>query len=237
MLGRVRVAEKEIGGGKARALLVALLMEANRMTSVDRLVDALWEDEPPASAVANVRTHVCTLRRLVGDTGTLVSHPGGYELVVPEGTCDATAFSARADAGRAALADGRAEQACGLLQGALALWGADRAAVGVPRGGWLAARLGYLDEERRRAVEDFAEASLRVGEPRAALRDLAALLAVDPLRTRSWALRMRAHHRLGEQGGVKEAMREAAGLFRAQLGAPVDTSLVRLHDDLCRSGS
>ncbi|MGW6393553.1 AfsR/SARP family transcriptional regulator [Streptomyces sp. NPDC055103] len=235
MLGRVRVDGREVGGARARTLLVALLLDSNRMVPVDHLVDALWDEDPPASAVANVRTHVCTLRRLIGGAATLVSRPGGYELVVPEDVCDTHLFTSAVDEGRAALADGAHERASELLDRALGLWGAGRAAADVRRNGWIAARLAHLDEERRRTAEDFAEACLSLGEPRAALRDLAALLAVDPLRTRSWALRMRAHHLLGERGSVNETMREAAEVFHDHLGSPLDGELVRLHQELCRS--
>ncbi|MFJ4498804.1 BTAD domain-containing putative transcriptional regulator [Streptomyces sp. NPDC088864] len=237
MLGRVRFADREIGGARPRTLLAALLLDTNRMVTVDRLVDALWDEEPPASATANVRTHIWTLRRLIGDTATLVSHPGGYELVVPEDICDLHLFTRSTDSGRAALAGGEPERATKLLDRALGMWSTDRAAADVPRHGWVAARLTHLDEERRRTVEDFAESCLRLGEPRAALRGLAALLAVDPLRTRSWALRMRAHHLLGERGGVSETVREATEAFREYLGSPLDGELVRLHEEICRGRS
>ncbi|MFI9152417.1 BTAD domain-containing putative transcriptional regulator [Streptomyces sp. NPDC053367] len=236
ILGGVRVAGGRVAGVKPRALLVALLLEVNRMVPTDRLVDTLWDAEPPVSAIANLRTHVSGLRRIVADAGALVSHPGGYELVVPEDMCDTHRFRSAAGLGRAALADGRPDAAMRHLHGALALWTADRAAADVPRHGRLATLLDFLDEEHRRTVEDFAEASLHGGEPRAALRELSGLLALDPLRTRSWALRMRAHHRLGERGGVLQAVREAAGAFREHLGAPLDEELLRLGDDLCGSG-
>ncbi|MGY3339422.1 DNA-binding SARP family transcriptional activator [Streptomyces filamentosus] len=235
MLGRVRLHDGEVGGARRRTLLVALLLDANRMVTVDHLVDALWDERPPPSAVANVRTHVCALRQLMGGAATLVSHPGGYELVTPEDACDSHLFALAADEGRTALAEGAFDRAAGLLDRALRLWDADRAAADVPRNGRLAARLAHLDEERLRTAEDFAEVCLELGEPRAALRGLAALLAADPLRTRSWALRMRAHHLLGERGGVSETVREAADVFREHLGSPLDRELVHLHRDLSRS--
>ncbi|MFD3354530.1 AfsR/SARP family transcriptional regulator [Streptomyces fradiae] len=113
MLGRIRLADGEVGGARLRTLLAALLLDTNRMVTVDRLVDALWDAAPPASAIANIRTHVWTLRRLIGDAATLVSHPGGYELVVPENVCDTHVFLLCAGAGRAALADGEFERAGG----------------------------------------------------------------------------------------------------------------------------
>lgn len=51
-----------LGSPKQRALLTALLLEPNRVVSIDRLVMAVWDEEPPRSAVANVRTYVNRLR-------------------------------------------------------------------------------------------------------------------------------------------------------------------------------
>ncbi|GGU78207.1 hypothetical protein GCM10010260_08270 [Streptomyces filipinensis] len=127
---------------------------------------------------------------------------------------------------------GDADRATRLLAAALLLWDGDRAAVGVPRVGPLLGALGHLDEERMRAVEDLAEAQLRVGEPRAALRDLTGLLSAAPLRGRGWALRMRAHHRLGEAGGVLEAYRSECAVYQAELGITPGRELGEAYAEL-----
>ncbi|WP_328894105.1 AfsR/SARP family transcriptional regulator [Streptomyces sp. NBC_00236] len=232
VLGKVRIEGQEILGTKPRALLVALLLEANRTVSLDRIVDALWDGEPPRSAVANIRTHISALRRHMADAGTLVSRPGGYELVMPEDDCDHHRFTRLASEGRSALQGGDPERAAPLLGQALALWTTDVAADGVPRNGWQAGPLDHLDEERRRVVEDLAESCVEAGEPRSALRELHALLAADPLRDRGWALRMRAHHSLGEPGGVSDSYRAAVRAFQDRLGARPGAELDRLHHTL-----
>ncbi|MEV0489533.1 AfsR/SARP family transcriptional regulator [Streptomyces atratus] len=229
VLGKVRIDDQEIPGAKPRALLVALLLEANRTLSLDRIADALWDGEPPRSAVANIRTHVSALRRHTADAATLVSRPGGYELVVLEDDCDHHRFIRLASEGRCALQGGDPERATLLLGQALSLWTTDVAAEGVPRNGWPAGPLDHLDEERRRVVEDLAESCVEAGEPRSALRELYALLAADPLRDRGWALRMRAHHSLGEPGGVSDSYRAAVQAFQDQLGARPGIALDRLH--------
>ncbi|MFG2332876.1 BTAD domain-containing putative transcriptional regulator [Streptomyces sp. NPDC048604] len=239
MLGRVRQddgrpgsAAADIAGGKARALLVTLLLQANRTVTVDRLIEALWDGEPPQSAVANVRTHASILRRSLNRDARLVGASGGYVLEVEAERCDHLVFLGRAADGRAALSAGDSAGAEGLLASALALWDGDRAAVGVPRHGPLTGWLGHLEEERMRAVEDLAGAYLRLGEPRAALRDVNELLAVSPLRGRSWALRMRAHHALGERGSLAEAYRTAVHVHRSELGVGPDEHLRRLFEEL-----
>ncbi|MFD6418004.1 BTAD domain-containing putative transcriptional regulator [Streptomyces sp. NPDC060194] len=240
ILGRVRVGAvgpRQDGagtgvGGKASALLAALLLRANSTVGLDRLVEALWEGEPPRSAVANIRTHASTLRSGLDGGAFLHGRGGGYLLEVAAADCDHLVFLDRTAAGRAALADGHTETAAAALTAALALWDGDRAAVGVPRNGPLSGWLGHLDEERMRAVEDLAAAYLRLGEPRAALRDVSDLLAVSPLRGRSWALRMRAQHALGERGGVAESFRAADRAHRSELGVGPDGRLRRLFEEL-----
>ena len=238
VLGRVRLGATPAGirGVKPRALLVALLLQADHRVSLDALQEALWDGEPPRSAVANIRTHASALRTALAGSARVVAGDGGYALDVPAEACDHLRFLDLSAAGRSALLTGDADRATRLLGSALALWDGDRAAVGVPRLGPLVGALGHLDEERMRAVEDLAEAQLRVDEPRAALRDLTGLLSSAPLRGRGWALRMRAHHRLGELGGVFEAYRSACTVFREELGIAPDRELHDLYVELTGGG-
>ena len=55
-------------------MLAALLVDANVVISADRLVEVLWDDEPPARASSSVQKLVYRLRSLLG--------PGTDELVV-----------------------------------------------------------------------------------------------------------------------------------------------------------
>ncbi|MFC7264962.1 AfsR/SARP family transcriptional regulator [Streptomyces lutosisoli] len=234
LLGRVRLHDGATGirGVKPRALLVTLLLQPGRTVSLDSLQEALWDGEPPRSAVANIRTHVSALRAVLADATQLAGHDGGYTLNTPVDSCDHLRFLDASAAGRAALLTGDADRATRLLGSALTLWDGDRAAVGIPRHGPLAGALGHLDEERMRVVEDLAEAHLRLSEPRAALRDLTGLLTTEPLRGRSWALRMRAHHRLGELGEVSQAYRTASAVYRTELGIAPDRGLRLLYEEL-----
>lgn len=210
------------------------MLRANSGVSLDTLTESLWDGEPPRSAVANIRTQVSTLRRALGTKATLVGVPGGYRLVVAADLCDHLRFLDEVAAGRAALADSDLPRAIKPLSAALSLWDGDRAAIGVPRYGPLDGWLNHLDEERMRAVEDLADAYIRLGEPRAALRDLADLLAVSPLRGRSWELRMRAHHRLGELGEVSGTYQAAVAAYHRELGIAPDGQLSTLHRVLLR---
>src|SRR4030095_2373690 len=57
----------EVGAGKQRALLAVLLLRAGEVVSADRLIDALWGEEPPPSALNSVHVYVSQLRKVLGD--------------------------------------------------------------------------------------------------------------------------------------------------------------------------
>ena len=72
-----------LGGQKRRALLAVLLLEANQVVSRDRLIDALWGEDPPETARNTVQVYISQLRKLLPD-GALKTAPPGYRLVVGE---------------------------------------------------------------------------------------------------------------------------------------------------------
>src|SRR4051812_29725468 len=104
-----------VGGGRLRALLACLALDAPRPVTTGRLVDALWGKELPADHVHALQSLVSRLRRALGDGGLVAPTPGGYRLAVEPDAVDAHRFQRLAAAGSAA---GDAE----LLREALALW-------------------------------------------------------------------------------------------------------------------
>ena len=67
-----------ISSAKQRALLAMLLARAGSVVTTDELIDGMWGDDPPASAVQSLRTYVSRLRKLLGDR--IVGHDDGYSL-------------------------------------------------------------------------------------------------------------------------------------------------------------
>ena len=53
-------------GGKPRALLARLLLDAGRVVAAESLVDALWGETPPPSAPKVLQAHVSALRKALG---------------------------------------------------------------------------------------------------------------------------------------------------------------------------
>jgi len=44
-----------LGGAKQRSLLALLLLNANEVVSVDRLVNEVWGERPPATAISTLQ--------------------------------------------------------------------------------------------------------------------------------------------------------------------------------------
>src|SRR5919197_3251460 len=84
----------EIGGARLRALLILLALEAGRVVSADRLIDDLWEDDPPTGATNALQALISRLRTAVG-RHRIESHPAGYRLAVGTTDVDAHDFAAR----------------------------------------------------------------------------------------------------------------------------------------------
>src|SRR3954468_23034246 len=106
-----------LGGRKPRALLARLLLDAGRTVSVERLVDDLWGEDVPESAVKMIHIYVSQLRKAL-PKGTLLTRAPGYAVEVAPEALDLARFErARAD-GRGALEAGGAGTGAGRLGGA-----------------------------------------------------------------------------------------------------------------------
>jgi len=118
-----------VGGSQPRTVLAALLAAEGRTVSAEALVEAVWGEDPPASATATLQTYVSRLRRALEphrgsrDPATLlVSEPTGYRLAASAEAVDFRRFEQLADRGRAALDAGRPDDAVAALSEAEALW-------------------------------------------------------------------------------------------------------------------
>jgi DNA-binding SARP family transcriptional activator len=95
-----------LGPEKQRALLAMLLLDAGRVVAVDRLVDGLWGDEPPARADKAIQTYVSRLRKTLPE-GALRTRSPGYVIDLGPDLLDLHRFERAVAEGREALATGR----------------------------------------------------------------------------------------------------------------------------------
>ncbi|HEY6692194.1 MAG TPA: BTAD domain-containing putative transcriptional regulator [Solirubrobacteraceae bacterium] len=206
-----------LGPRKQRALLVRLLLDAGRTVSVERLLDDLWGDDLPGTAVKMVQIYVSGLRKVVG-TGRLLTQPSGYRLeLCPGDELDLHAFERLAGAARAALAQGDPVTAADRLDEALALWRGP--ALGeFASEPFAPAEADRLEGMRLAAVEDRIEARLALGRARELVGELEALTAQHPLRERPREQLMLALYRSGRQGDALAAYRDFRAVLDEQLG-------------------
>jgi predicted ATPase/DNA-binding SARP family transcriptional activator len=193
-----------------RTVLAVLLACRGEVVTIDALVDALWGDSPPASAVATLRTYVSRLRGQLGDA--LASRGGGFALEVVAGELDAEHFESLVDA----ACQAGAEEAAGFLAAALELWKGpafgDRSDVERVR-----AEACRLDERHRAAREAHADALLQAGRVNEAVAAAEALVTAEPLREGGWAVLIEA---LAGAHRYAEALRafQRAGRVLAEVG-------------------
>ncbi|MGH9246342.1 MAG: BTAD domain-containing putative transcriptional regulator [Acidimicrobiales bacterium] len=224
-----------IGGPKPCAVLAVLVVNANRVVSVDRLIDELWGDHPPPTAAKALQTYVSALRktlepgRTAGDPPrVLVTRGAGYVLEVDRNHIDAHRFEHRAAEGRDALRTGRPEVAATALEEALALWrGPPFAEFGDHDA--LRAEAERLQELRLAAAEDALATYLALGREAEVVAEAKSLLREHPLRERLWAHLMLAHYRLGRQAEALRAYRKARRIVGDELGIEPSPHLQQLE--------
>jgi DNA-binding SARP family transcriptional activator/tetratricopeptide (TPR) repeat protein len=177
-----------VGPAKWRMLLAVLLCEAGQIVTVDRLIDELWGERPPATVHKSVQAYVVRLRRLLddGQGRTLVTVKSGYgtqgyQLLATPDDVDAGIFDALAVDGRRRIDRGEVESGAALLGEALSLW-RGRPFADVPSTPAVAARIDRLDERRLEAAEAHIAANIRLGHHVEFVSELESLVAAHPLR-------------------------------------------------------
>jgi DNA-binding SARP family transcriptional activator len=216
-----------LGGPRQRAVLAILLGHANEVVPADRLIDDVWEDEPPDTAANVLQGYVSHLRRTLG-RHVIATRGRDYAISLDEGALDLHRFERLTAGAVAALGEGRAADATADLQAALGLWRgpalsdlADMRSIAR-----IAAR---LDELRQAALERRIEADLACGREADAAVELARLVAEHPLRERLRALQMLALYRSGRQAEALQAYRDARATLVDELGIEPTRELQELE--------
>ncbi|MFJ2823214.1 AfsR/SARP family transcriptional regulator [Streptomyces toxytricini] len=109
-----------LGPPQQRAVLAMLLCRHNTVVGTGELVDGLWGEAPPHTAVGTVRSYVYRLRRILG--ARITTHGQGYRLRLGHGELDLCRFEDLVAEARGAAADGNPAAARDGLAEGLGLW-------------------------------------------------------------------------------------------------------------------
>ena len=236
ILGPLEVLDGErviaLQAAKQRALLGVLLLHANEVVSRERLIDELWGERPPATAVKVVQSYVSQLRRRLGRE-TIATRGPGYLLRVKEDAVDATRFRRLVAEGRQLATSAEQEQAARAYRAALALWhGPPLADVVVES--FARNEIERLEEERLSAVGDRIDCELALGRHEDVLLELKTLVGQHPLRERLRSQLMLALYRTGRQADALAAYQDARRTLVDELGLEPSHELQELERAILR---
>jgi DNA-binding SARP family transcriptional activator/pimeloyl-ACP methyl ester carboxylesterase len=220
-----------LGGRKPRALLARLALEGGRTVSVDQLVDDLWGEDVPESAVKMVHIHVSSLRKAL-PPGTLVTRSPGYALALPPETLDVDLFERLRREGRAALDAGDASTAAARFESALELWrGPALAEFSEP---FAVVEAAHLRERQEVCVEDRIDADLALGRHADLVGELESLVSWNPLRERLRAQLMVALYRSGRQADALSVYHQYRDDLASELGLEPSARMRELERRILR---
>src|SRR5579859_2774178 len=214
---------------KQRIVLACLLLSANRVVSLDRLIQALW-DEPPRTARITTQGYVKDLRNMLGADGRsrIVTAGGGYRFIAHEGELDLHGFGKLRDAGAADVRAGDWAAAAEKLRTALALWRGEPL-LDVPSILLQREEVPALTETWLQATELRVAADLALGRHQELTVELRALTAAHPLREKFHEQLMLALYRSGMHAEAIDAYRRVRRLLAAELGIEPGPELRDLH--------
>lgn len=226
-----------LGGRVRQRVLAVLLLHANHVVPISRLVEVAWEAEPPATAEHQIRKTVANLRtRLPYGSELLVTDGPGYRMVLTDDQLDVRIFEVRLRRAREALADGLVSNAVAQLQAALDLWrgpvmdGHDSSIIGAAAHG--------LAERRLTAIEHLVDLKLESGDDVRTVLDMLVPLVVEhPLRENLRGQLMLALYRSGRQTEALETFESFRRQLADQLGVDPGRELLQLHERILRGSS
>lgn len=243
VLGPLQVAANgmllPLGGAKQRAVLALLLLHANEVLSIDRLIDEVWGESPPDSAGNMLQGYVSHLRKTLepgrrrGEHELLISRAPGYVLHIRPEQVDAERFARLTTEAKQLLDNGDATAAAGCFREALKLWrGPALDDLAYERFARVDAE--RLEELRLVAIEDRIDADLALGRHEVLVPELRELVARHPVRERLRAQLMAALYRAGRQAEALDVYRDARRTLDEELGIEPGPALKQLEQAILR---
>ncbi|MFC4565142.1 BTAD domain-containing putative transcriptional regulator [Nocardiopsis mangrovi] len=227
----------QLNAPKTRQLLVLLLIRNNAVVGVDTLIEELWGDEPPRSALTTLRTYIHNIRRLLAEDPAsagrdlLATRQAGYVLLVDDDRVDAKVFEQLVESGRARLEGGEPEAGARDLRAAVALWRGP--AIANDRfGGVLGAHAIHLEEMRIQAIHLRITAEKALGRDQELIPELRSLAVSHPYNEVFHAELIESLCRSGRRAEALQAYQRLQSNLHRDLGIAPAPEIQRLHAKL-----
>ncbi|MEH0934481.1 AfsR/SARP family transcriptional regulator [Micromonospora psammae] len=228
-------ADLELGGRQQRLVLALLLAHGGSVVGLTDLVDTIWNQAPPTSAVNVVHRYIGTLRRLIEPdlpvraVGTyLTRHAAGYQLRVDEDSLDLLRFRRLVAQARQAPETGPAVR---LYTEALALWRGS-CTMGLDPDSRAHPAFAGIDAEYSQVVRDAADTARRGGQARLVIPALRQAAGQNPLDEALQARLVLALAADGRQAEALETFQEVRRRLGDELGIDPSPELLDAYDRL-----
>jgi DNA-binding SARP family transcriptional activator len=226
-----------VARAKTRVTLTALALHGNEPVAATDLIDALWDEAPPASARANLRNYLTEVHRLLPGRADgrprLERAAGRVMLRIEPAELDVLRFQAGLAGARAHRDRGAPRPAVDAYRAALRCWRGP-AAADLDRAGRIGAELELLDTARLDAYDEFVQLQLALGEDLGDLTELRETLARHPFRERTCANLMTALYRAGQPAEALDLYRRIERALRDELGVSPTPALRQVQQAVLR---
>jgi DNA-binding SARP family transcriptional activator len=219
---------------KVRWTLAVMLMRANQVVDRSAIIDELWGENPPRSALTTAQTYIYQLRKRYQPrlaTPFIATRAPGYILYADPAEVDICVFERLTAEGSAALAAGNAELAANRLRAGLDLWRGPVLAD-VPAGTVLRPYITHLDETRMRALRMRILADAHLGRYRELIPELRFLVLAHPYDEWLHEQLIVALNAVGRRVDALETYRTLQRTLDHELGIEPSEPLHQLHHDV-----
>lgn len=229
---------------KVRWTLAFLLLRANRIVDTASLIDELWGDHPPRSALTTMQTYIYQLRKIFSQVAArddravprILTRSPGYTLQIDDEALDARVFERLLNQGRDLLDSGNPEEASRTLRSALDLW-CGPALADIPAGRLLEAHVTHFDELRIKALGLRIRADRQLGRAAELLPELRSLVSSHPLNEWFHGELIKALTATGRRGEALQAYQALRRILHDELGLEPSPAMRRLHQQLLTGDS
>ena len=229
----VREKRLKLGGARQQIVLAALLLSANRVVTMDRLLEAIYGEDLPPTARSQAQISISSLRRLLtsrsGET-VISTHPQGYVLEVGGEQLDLQQFEELITVAHAARDARQLDRAVACYRDALRLWrgpaldGIDSQLIRVAAGS--------MDEQRITTIEDRIDLELELGRHHEVVGELSKLVVEHSFREQLRCQLMLALYRCNRTAEALQAYQQARRTLIDELGIEPGSRLQQLEHDI-----